>query len=57
MASHDISNGSRTDPDTPAIPATIVADIDSNGSVTIYDEHRETAWISSTHAIALHHTM
>lgn len=41
------------DPELPTIPATIVADSDGTGLVTIYDERRLTAWISSTSAVAL----
>ncbi|WP_161606896.1 hypothetical protein [Natronolimnohabitans innermongolicus] len=53
MAANDTSNGSRTDPERPAIPTAIVADVDSTGRVMIYDERTQTAWISSTNAVAL----
>ncbi len=55
MISSDSSDGRRTNAEPPRIPTTIVADIDRDGTVTIYDEHRETAWLSSTFAISLKH--
>ncbi|SDK61218.1 DUF7331 family protein [Natronorubrum texcoconense] len=55
MVSYDSSDGRRTDAEPPRIPTTIVADIDHDGNVTIYDEHRETAWLSSTFALSLKH--
>ncbi|WP_436347823.1 hypothetical protein [Natronorubrum sp. FCH18a] len=57
MVSYDSSDGQRTNPEHPLIPTTIVADIDRNGVVTIYDEHRETAWLSSTFAVSLKHVV
>lgn len=53
MPANNSFNDRRTDPDLPAVPATVVADIDSRGDVTIYDERLKHAWISSTYAISL----
>ena len=55
MISYDNADAHRTNAEPPRIPTTIVADIDHDGNVTIYDEHRESAWLSSTFAISLKH--
>jgi len=50
MATNDLS----PDPESPDVPTSVVATVDSSGLVTIYDEQHGNAWISSTYAIALH---
>ncbi|MEY7850196.1 hypothetical protein AB7C87_13465 [Natrarchaeobius sp. A-rgal3] len=53
MPAHDAPPDSRSDPDAPTVPSTIVARIEGDGRVTIYDEETQAAWISSTYAVSL----
>ncbi|WP_171908177.1 hypothetical protein [Natrialba sp. SSL1] len=53
MPAEDRSSDARTTAEQPSIPSTIVADVDHTGSVTIYDERVERAWIRSTVSVSL----
>lgn len=53
MTAYDTSNSHRSDPEPSTVSANIIAYSASDGRVIIYDQHEQSAWVSSTCAIPL----